>query len=176
MYGKDIFSMNTSSRSAGSSNESTNSERLFTTSNKSQCVGVSVSVGGCECVWVRVWMSEWVRTEWVWNEDNIFIHPYPHSHTTPTHHIHTLKFVAFQRKFIIIFDIFFSHHFIFWRPAFRHFPFRYSPIWWLFRRFPARPSGKFPHFESFPDFEICIPDLRLWHLATLLITGELKFF
>jgi len=63
MYHKDIFSMDTSSSSssADSSNESTNPEMLFTTSNKTQCVGVRV--GGCECVWVRVWMGEWVRTE-----------------------------------------------------------------------------------------------------------------
>ncbi len=69
MYDKDIFSMDTSSSSADSFNESTNPEMFFTTSNRSQCVGVSVSVGvgGCECVWVRVrvWMGEWVRTEWV---------------------------------------------------------------------------------------------------------------
>ncbi len=63
MYDKDIFSMDTSSSSADSSNESTDPEMLFTTSNKTQCVGVSVGVGGCECVWVRVWMGEWVRTE-----------------------------------------------------------------------------------------------------------------
>ncbi len=75
-------------------------------------VGADVSVGGCECVWVRVWMGEWVRTEWVWNEDNICIHPYPHSHTTPTHHIHTLKFVTFQRKFIFIFGIFLFDNFL----------------------------------------------------------------
>ncbi len=73
---------------------------------------VSVGVGGCECVWVRVWMGQWVRTEWVWSEDNICIHPYPHSHTTSTHHIHTPKFVAFKRKFIIIFDIFLFDNFL----------------------------------------------------------------
>jgi hypothetical protein len=50
MYDKDIFSMDTSSSSADSFNESTNPEMLFTTSNKSQCVGVSVGVGGCEGV------------------------------------------------------------------------------------------------------------------------------
>jgi hypothetical protein len=65
--------MDTSSSFADISNESTDPEMLFTT-NKTQCVGVSVGVdgcgcgvgvGGCECVWVRVWMGEWVRTEWV---------------------------------------------------------------------------------------------------------------
>ncbi len=54
MYDKDIFSMDTSSSSADSSNESTDPEMLFTTSNKTQCVGVSVGVDGCECVWVFV--------------------------------------------------------------------------------------------------------------------------
>ncbi len=91
MYDKDIFSMDTCSSSADSSNESTDPEMLFTTSNKAQCVG------GCRCECGCVRVSGWGQNEC---ETKI---KYASTLT-----YHTPKFVAFQKKFIIIFDNFLS--------------------------------------------------------------------
>jgi hypothetical protein len=88
MYDKDIFFMDTSSSSADSFNESTNPEMLFTTSNKSQCVGGY----GCECGcrWMRVCVGEGVDGSV--GEDRMGVKRRQHMHPpipTLTYHIHT---------------------------------------------------------------------------------------
>jgi hypothetical protein len=86
--------MDTSSSSADSSNESTDPQMLFTTSNKTQCVGVTVGVDGCGCEcgcwWMRVCVGEGVDG-WV-GEDRMGVKRRPHMHPpipTLTYHTHT---------------------------------------------------------------------------------------
>jgi hypothetical protein len=112
---------------------------------------VSVGVGGCECVWVRVWMGEWVSG---WGQNGCetkttyaFTHTHthiPHPHTRPTHHIHTPNFVAFQRKFIIIFDIFLL------TISFRYFPL--APFYISTSCFSAFSFSIFAYLMTFSTF------------------------